>query len=97
MATSTAPRPLSSRPVDAVYTVWFAVHLVIIFCVDLTVLYPTWLKPAPLIALREWQVATYNDRFFIHPPAWFLSLVWMEALYHVPISIWAIGALVKGQ
>ncbi|KAI4150978.1 MAG: hypothetical protein LQ340_003772 [Diploschistes diacapsis] len=95
MAPSAAPRPLSLRRLDTVYTVWFALHLLIMFCVDLTTIYPDWLTPAPLVALRTWQVQTYHDRFFVDPPAWFRSFVWMEAGYHVPLSIWAVGALIQ--
>src|ERR1700761_5452902 len=25
--------------------------------------------------------------------AWFTAYMWMEALYHLPLSVWAIGAL----
>ena len=95
MAASTTRKKLSNRPLDTIYTVWFSLHLVIMICVDLTALYPKWLMPAPLMSLREWQMATYKDRFFIDPPAWFLSFVWMEALYHVPLSVWAVGALLR--
>lgn len=91
-----AHKPLSSRPLDAVYLVWFVLHLVIMFCVDMTNIYPSSLIPEHLVSLRSWYIATYNDRFFVDPPAWFLSFIWMEAIYHVPLSIWAVPALLKG-
>jgi hypothetical protein len=46
--------------------------------------------------LRKFYIDTYRDQFFINPPAWFMMYMWMEALYHVPLSIWAIGALLRG-
>lgn len=49
-----------------------------------------------MTSLRTWYITTYNDRFFTTPPAWFSSYMWMEALYHVPLSFWAIGALLRG-
>ena len=46
--------------------------------------------------LRKFYIDTYHDEFFINPPAWFMLYMWMELLYHVPLSIWAIGALLRG-
>lgn len=31
------------------------------------------------------------------PPAWFTMYMWMELLYHVPLSVWAIGALLRSM
>ena len=47
--------------------------------------------------VRKFYIDTYHDKFFISPPAWFTMYLWMEALYHVPLSIWAIGALLRGM
>lgn len=91
------PAPLLSRKRDTAYVVWFVLHLAIMFCVDLVPLYPKSLQPAPLLQMRKWYISTYHDRFFINPPAWFTSYAWMEAFYHVPISIWAIYALIQGM
>jgi hypothetical protein len=49
-----------------------------------------------MTALREWYITTYADRFFSHPPAWFNMYMYMELVYHVPLSFWAIGALIRG-
>ena len=96
---ASTPRPLSSRPLDALYTVWFLLHLVIMFSVDLVPLYSSIspsLTPPALLQLRTWYIDTYHDRFFTDPPAWFASFMWMEAVYHVPLSLWAVRALVRG-
>ena len=65
--------------------------------VDLGSLYPESLKPAFITAIREFYITTYADRFFSSPPAWFNMYVWVELIYHLPLSFWAIGALVRGE
>jgi hypothetical protein len=64
--------------------------------VDLGSLYPSTLKPAFITSIREFYITTYADRFFSSPPAWFNMYVWVELIYHLPLSIWAIGALIRG-
>lgn len=64
--------------------------------VDLVPLYPKALKPHFLDSMRAWYITTYKDQFFIQPPAWFDIYMRMEALYHLPLSVWAIGALLRG-
>ena len=49
-----------------------------------------------MINLRAWYIETYKDRFFVQPTAWFKTYVLLEGLYHVPLSVWAIGAIVRG-
>ena len=93
----TQPTPLLSRKLDCAYVVWFGLHLCIMFAVDLVPLYPRAYQPAALLEVRKWYITTYQDRFFTHPPAWFTAYAWMELFYHVPLSIWAIGALVRGM
>jgi EXPERA (EXPanded EBP superfamily) len=65
--------------------------------VDLTPFYPTSLKPQFLLDLRSWYITTYKDRFFVHPPAFFTTYVVLEAVYHLPLSIWAIRAILRGK
>ncbi|KAJ9620639.1 hypothetical protein H2203_007848 [Taxawa tesnikishii (nom. ined.)] len=90
MATS-----ILSRKCDLVYLLFFIIHIPIIFMVDITPLYPAALKPQFMTDLRQWYITTYRDQFFIQPPAWFNTYMWMELLYHVPVSAWAIGALLR--
>ncbi|KAI4244784.1 MAG: hypothetical protein L6R42_010359, partial [Xanthoria sp. 1 TBL-2021] len=64
--------------------------------IDLPALYPTSLTPTLLTTLRTYYHTTYKDQFFSPtgpPTAWFSVFLWMEALYHVPLSLWAVGAL----
>jgi len=65
--------------------------------VDLGSLYPAHLKPTFITSIREFYITTYADRFFSHPPAWFNMYVWVELIYHLPLSFWAIGALIRGE
>jgi hypothetical protein len=65
--------------------------------VDLTPLYPPAWKPAFLTTLRKWYITTYQDQFFVSPPKWFGAYIWMEAIYHLPLSVWVLGGLVRGE
>ncbi|KAM0708580.1 hypothetical protein Q7P35_005232 [Cladosporium inversicolor] len=89
------PRSIFSRKRDLVYLIFFIIHVPIVFCVDLAPLYPASLKPEFITTLREWYISTYADRFFTQPPAWFNFYMYMELVYHVPLSVWAIGALIR--
>ena len=64
---------------------------------DLTPLYPESVKPAFVTTLRKWYITTYQDQFFVSPPKWFAAYMWMEAVYHLPLSVWVVGALVRGE
>ncbi|CAK4033392.1 integral membrane [Lecanosticta acicola] len=86
---------LLSRKKDLIYLIFFAIHIPVMFFVDLAPLYPSSLKPTPITLLRNWYIQTYRDKFFIAPPAWFTMYIWMELIYHVPLSLWAVGALLR--
>ncbi|KAK5624884.1 hypothetical protein RRF57_000600 [Xylaria bambusicola] len=76
-------------------------------CVDLVPLYPHSLwqpSGAPLRflgELREYYVSTYNDQFFKPPPAeipsFFTLFAFLELTFHLPVSLWAVGALKGGK
>jgi hypothetical protein len=65
--------------------------------VDAYPLWPTSLRPAFMDDIRSFYITTYKDQFFISPPSWFRMYIYMELLYHVPLSLWAIGALLRGE
>ncbi|KAM5456691.1 hypothetical protein MaudCBS49596_000932 [Microsporum audouinii] len=79
--------PSWRRNLDYVYASFFILHIVIMFMVDLVPLYPLALKPAFLDDIRSFYINTYQDKFFIDPPAWFGSYLAMELVYHVPASV----------
>ncbi|KAF2098737.1 hypothetical protein NA57DRAFT_75976 [Rhizodiscina lignyota] len=88
-------RSLFSRKLDIVYLIFFIIHIPIIFAVDAYPLYPPSIRPAWMDEIRNFYITTYRDQFFISPPAWFNAYLWMEILYHVPVSVWAIGAILR--
>ncbi|KAK7545272.1 transmembrane protein 6/97 [Phyllosticta citricarpa] len=91
----TASRPILSRKRDLVYLTYFLVHVVVMFVGDLSPLYPDSIRPQFIDDLRQWYIEKYQDRFFTSPPAWFGTYMYMEALYHVPVSFWSIKALLN--
>jgi hypothetical protein len=30
-------------------------------------------------------------------PAWFMLFMWMELVFHVPVSMWSVSALLTGE
>ncbi|KAG9965108.1 hypothetical protein KCU61_g1985, partial [Aureobasidium melanogenum] len=94
-SSSTMAISIWNRKRDLIYLIFFLTHIPIMFCVDLTPLYPAALKPAFMTNLRTWYITTYRDQFFSSPPAWFDTYIWLEALYHVPLSFWAVPALLR--
>lgn len=64
--------------------------------VDLAGYYPSAIRPSFTITIRDYYVNTYRDRFFIDPPLWFKGFILLELVYHVPLTCWAIFALLRG-
>lgn len=64
--------------------------------IDTVPLLPTFLQTNLSHTLREFYITTYRDKFFEDPPTWFTVFIWMELLYHLPLSIWATRGLLKG-
>ncbi|KAI0459485.1 transmembrane protein 6/97 [Xylaria acuta] len=91
---------------DRIYLVYFVIHILILFCVDLVPLYPSslWVPgDSPLhflFSLREYYIATYNDQFFLPPPAsipsFFPLYAFLELVFHLPVSLWAVRAFGAG-
>jgi hypothetical protein len=90
--------PLTTRRRDCAYLLFFASHIPIIFLIDTVPLQPSWMRTELSAQLREYYVATYKDKFFEDPaPVWFSAFIWMELLYHVPASLWAVWGLWRGR
>ncbi|KAL1959763.1 hypothetical protein VTO42DRAFT_1349 [Malbranchea cinnamomea] len=85
------------RRIDMAYLGFFALHILIMLAVDLVPFYPDNLKPAVLDSLRAYYIETYQDKFFTEPPTWFWGYAAIEAIYHMPLSIWAVRALAKNH
>ena len=56
------------------------------------------MKPAFLHRIRAYYIIEYKDRFFSDSaPSWFTVFIVLEGLYHLPLSCWAIRAIVRGK
>ncbi|KAK2759528.1 hypothetical protein FQN54_003007 [Arachnomyces sp. PD_36] len=83
------------RKADLLYFIFFIIHVPVMLCIDLVPLYPESFRPEAFLQLRAFYIETYGDKNFTEPTAWFMAYTWMEALYHLPLSIWAVGALCR--
>ncbi|ORX94649.1 transmembrane protein 6/97 [Clohesyomyces aquaticus] len=92
-----ATTSIFSRKKDLVYLVFFLIHLPVMLAFDLTGYYPTAIKPAWMDAVKTWYYHTYGDRFFVAPPPWFPLYTLLEAFYHLPLTLWAIPALLRND
>ncbi|KAF3052900.1 hypothetical protein E8E11_011422 [Didymella keratinophila] len=86
-----------TRKRDLVYLIFFIIHLPVMLAFDLTAYYPINFKPLWMTDLRTFYVSTYGDRFFYAPPAWFSALTFLELVYHLPLTLWAIPALLRND
>ncbi|BDD56200.1 hypothetical protein MAP00_001675 [Monascus purpureus] len=85
---------LWSRKTDLLYFIFFLTHVPIIFLIDTVSLFPPSLRTNLSIKLREFYVDSFHDKFFEEPqPVWFTVFIWMELLYHAPLSVWAVLGL----
>lgn len=85
-----------------VYTLYchgiVSASLTVLTVIDAAPLLPSFLRPNVSHQLRDFYFNTYNDKFFEAPaPVWFTVFITMEVFYHAPLSIWAIGALLRGE
>ena len=64
--------------------------------IDLGPFIPSGVRPRLSHTLREYHIQTSHDRFFTAPPAWFTMYMYLEAIYHVPLSAWMIWAIPNG-
>ncbi|KAJ9484832.1 hypothetical protein VN97_g8516 [Penicillium thymicola] len=88
---------ICTRKRDWAYLLFFVTHVPIILLIDTVPLLPTFLQTNLSHDLRHFYITTYRDKFFEDPPTWFTVFIWMELLYHLPLSIWATRGLLKGN
>lgn len=98
------PRSLLSRPADLTILVFFSLHSFFVSCVDCLDLWPQWLVQSnyiPLFTLggklREFYLATYQDKFLTEQPGWFVVFTWLELAFHLPVCLWVIWAVWNGS
>lgn len=92
----TSARPITARRLDLLYLIFFTIHIPVILLIDIVPFYPEAWAPSASVTIRKYYISTYRDRFFIDPPPWFKTYAVLEAIYHLPISLWMLGALVQG-
>ncbi len=135
-------RSIFARKRDLLYTVFFAIHIPIMFGefgsrhpkapntsnLDVNMLTKLLYSCRSLSPLSASHRASMDDRTpaMVHPHisrpivhqssvsvaepynvilvphlikqrSWFVTYMWLELLYHVPLSVWAIGALIRGK
>ncbi|EAW12015.1 EXPERA domain-containing protein [Aspergillus clavatus NRRL 1] len=95
MALSKTPSSVLTRKRDLVYLIFFIIHIPTIFLVDTVPLLPSFLQIDFMHQIRQFYINSYQDKFFSDPPAWFTAFIAMELFYHVPLSIWAVGGLLR--
>ncbi|KAK7956466.1 uncharacterized protein PG986_005688 [Apiospora aurea] len=90
----------ATSKLNTVYLVYFLIHIPILFCVDLVYFYPpAWYAAAgplaPLGRLRAYYLASYKDQFFSPAgvPSFFPLFCFLELVFHLPVSVWAVRAL----
>ncbi|KAL2867208.1 EXPERA domain-containing protein [Aspergillus lucknowensis] len=87
---------LWSRKRDLIYFGFFAIHIPIILLVDAVPILPSPFDNTISRELRNYYITTFRDKFFEGPaPGWFTSFMYMELYYHLPLSVWALGALLR--
>ncbi|EXJ81071.1 hypothetical protein A1O3_07359 [Capronia epimyces CBS 606.96] len=88
-------RPLTARKLDIVYLAFFVIHIPVMLLVDLAPLQPAFLRPQISYTLRQFYRDHYRDRYFEAPPAWFTAYMYLEASYHLPLSLWMVWNIPK--
>ncbi|KAJ9256489.1 hypothetical protein DTO207G8_2492 [Paecilomyces variotii] len=84
-----------TRKRDLVYLGFFFTHVPIMLMVDIVPFYPIAIRSDVLVNIRQFYIETFRDKFFETPPNWFMFFLAMELVYHLPLSIWAVGALIR--
>lgn len=99
------PLPLSKRPIDIAFIIFFCINFFFItYIVDLEQLvitdpnhfsYPVW-PPAKMIDLVHWY-GHHFDPVLIARPAWWRATIWIDAIFFGPFYAIAIYAYAKGK
>jgi len=89
-------KPLLSRPLDAIFFLYFVSHTVITIVLDVQGVVPAHVVPSSFIALKAWYVDQYKDPFVAAPNAWwFKSFMVSEAFLQLPFFVYAARGLLN--
>ncbi|KAJ7091520.1 transmembrane protein 6/97 [Mycena belliarum] len=93
-------RPLTARPLDLVYFIFFVSHIFASLCVDFQPLYPRALLPSFLRHFVEWYLRISNDPLLKsafgrggEPLIWFKSFLFLEVFFQFPTFFLAARGL----
>ncbi|KAL5512954.1 hypothetical protein ACEPAH_3352 [Sanghuangporus vaninii] len=96
--------PLTSRPLDLIYFLFFLIHIPVTLLLDIQALYPHQYVPEQLRSLINWYLQWSADPVMAGvfglngPPAlwvWFKSFLILEAIFQLPVFLVCIQALWK--
>ncbi|KAH7094205.1 transmembrane protein 6/97 [Auriculariales sp. MPI-PUGE-AT-0066] len=100
------PLPLTKRPLDLLYVVFFVVHIPASILIDLQTLYPPSLVPGWMSPIMPWYLNMSGDPvtaggmgLYGQPlhTLWLRSFFWIEALFQFPCFFIGIWAITKGK
>ncbi|TFK39887.1 transmembrane protein 6/97 [Crucibulum laeve] len=98
--------PLTARPLDFLYFLFFAIHIPASLLIDLQYLYPSWLVPNFIRNLLMFYVKMSNDPligglagYFGNNShlIWLKSYITLEAIFQFPVFILGMLGLYKGS
>jgi len=89
-------KPLLSRPLDAIFFLYFASHIPITIALDAQAVVPALVVPSLFVTLKAWYVDQYKDPFLAAPHAWwFKSFMISEAFLQLPFYVYAAQGLLN--
>ncbi|KAF5355274.1 hypothetical protein D9758_006060 [Tetrapyrgos nigripes] len=99
------PAPLSSRPLDLVYFIFFLTHIPASLLLDFQAIYPASLLPSQLSQLQKWYLEFSGDPLIggmtggkgNDELVWFATFVWVELLFQFPVFLLGMRGLWKGS
>ncbi|PIA27488.1 hypothetical protein AQUCO_07700040v1 [Aquilegia coerulea] len=76
-----------SRVIDAVLSFCFCFLVINILVLDIQICLPSHLLPQFLIDVYSWHIRINEDYLFVERPNFFIGIVALESLVHLPLSI----------
>ncbi|KAI5811608.1 hypothetical protein DFH27DRAFT_534295 [Peziza echinospora] len=89
--------PLKERKWDLFYFAWFCHMVPIMLFVDTAAFIPPHLRPYPQHLLHTFYLTTYSDPLALAKPLWFTCFSVSEFLIQLPIGLWSLPALYRGD
>jgi len=89
-------RPLTSRPMDLIYFIFFVTHIPVTLLIDCQAIWPKQIVPKTLQALPPWYVGMSGDPILggvmgingnESAFAWLRSFIYLEALFQLPVFV----------